>query len=185
MTGTGDFTMNKFAVVSLVAVALISGCATSAVEESESGIARAQALGYAGELGEQQPALTVSLFRSDQAVMDDEAVRRALASRVALPAQARIALMKFPGAENAALRYYGSWYWRNEDYLKTQQMHIDTVACKLTASERVAEVILLPSLLTPKEATIPVLREAAVLDALNAVSDKLVAFLASVPRASE
>ncbi len=153
--------MSRWALLSLAAMALISGCSASPAE-SEGGIVTAQALRYAGESGEQQPTLAVSLFRSDQAVMDDEAVRRALASRVALPAKTRIALMKFPGAENAASRYYGSWYWRNEDYLKMQQMHIDAISRKLTASERVAEVILLPTLLTPKEATLPALREAAV-----------------------
>jgi hypothetical protein len=38
---------------------------------------------------------------------------------------------------------------------------MDTVSRRLTASERVAEVILLLAGLTLKEATIPVLREAA------------------------
>jgi hypothetical protein len=154
--------MSRFAVVSLVAVALLSGCAGPAMEESEVMAVKREGIVDEGGLYESQPTLAASLFRSDQAVMDDEAVRRALASHVVLRARARIALMKFPGAENAALRFYGSFYWRSEDYLKTQQTYIDTVSCKLTASERVAEVILLPSLLTPKEATIPVLREAAV-----------------------
>jgi hypothetical protein len=142
----------------MVAV-LVAGCsAPIALEDAQmmsmrDGVATAY---------EERPTLTGSLFKSDQAVMDDEAIRRILSSKVVLADDARIALMKFPGPERAALRYYGYHYWRSEDYLKTQQQYIDTISGKLAASDRVAEVILLPSLLTPMEATIPVLREAAV-----------------------
>jgi hypothetical protein len=104
----------------------------------------------------------MSLFKSDQAVMSDEAIQRILSSKVVLAEDARIALLKFPEPQNTALRYYGYYYWRSEDYLKTQQEYIDTVSRKLTASDRVDEVILLPSLLTPAQTTIPFLREAVV-----------------------
>jgi len=54
------------------------------------------------------------------------------------------------------------YYWRSEAYLKTQQEYIDTLDKALTASERVVEVVIMPSLLTPRDTTIPLLREAAV-----------------------
>ncbi len=111
---------------------------------------------------EEQPTLTASLFKSDQAVMDDEAIRRILSSKVVLAEKAKVALVKFPEPQNAALRFYGYQYWRSEDYLKTQQEYIDTITRKLAASDRVKEVILLPSLVTPAQPTIPTLREAAV-----------------------
>lgn len=108
------------------------------------------------------PTLTSSLFKSDQVVLDDESISKILSSSLVLPDNAKIALIKFPGSQRGALRYYGSYYWRSEDYLKTEQKYIDTVRKRLSGSGRISEVILLPSLLTPNDATIPVLREAAV-----------------------
>jgi len=111
---------------------------------------------------QEPPTLTSSLFASDEAVLGDEAIKTILSSRLRLPDNAKVALIKFPGSQHGALRYYGSYYWRSEDYLKTQQKYIDAVSDRLSASEDVSEVVLLPSLLTPNDATIPVLREAAV-----------------------
>jgi len=108
------------------------------------------------------PALTASLFKSDQAVLDDESVQRILSSALELPASAKVALMKFPEPWSGGVRYYGSDYWRIEDYRKTQQSYIDAISGRLGESGRVSEVILLPTLLTPAEVTIPTLREAAV-----------------------
>jgi hypothetical protein len=153
--------MSRLAVATLVAVFLVSGCNAPVAQKDAGMVSMGEGPAAAAAYGE-RPALTTSLFKSDQAVMDDEAIRRILSSKVVLAEHARIALLKFPGAENAALRYYGYQYWRSEDYLKTQQEYIDTISRKLTASEHVAEVILLPSLLTPPQATIPTLREAAV-----------------------
>jgi hypothetical protein len=150
--------MNRLVTASLMMAILVSGCGAPIAQEYAGMTSmRAEPAAY-----EEHPTLTTSLFKSDQAVMSDEAIARILSSKVVLAQDARIALMKFPGAEHAALRYYGYYYWRSEDYLKTQQEYIDTISRKLAASDRVAEVILLPSLLTPTEATIPVLREAAV-----------------------
>ena len=120
-------------------------------------VAKASEGGY-----EEPPTLTSSLFASDQAVLGDDAIKDILRSQVVLARDARVALIKFPGSQYGALRYYGSSYWRSESYLKTQQAYIDAITGKLSASERVSEVTLMPSLLTPNDATIPVLREAAV-----------------------
>jgi hypothetical protein len=68
--------------------------------------------------------------------------------------------MKFPDAEGA--RYYGRAYWRDEDYLKLQQSQVDTLTEALMASDQLAEVTPLPSLMTPSRVSIPILREAAV-----------------------
>jgi hypothetical protein len=111
---------------------------------------------------EEAPTLTSSLFKSDQVVLDDEAIARILSSKLAMPNHARVAVIKYPGSQHGAWRVYGSNYWRSEDYLKTQQDYTDAVIERLSASPHISEVILLPSLLTPDDATIPVLREAAV-----------------------
>ena len=148
--------MNRLFILFILTSVFIAGCSSPYEPYAESYMAM-KTLTY-----EEQPTLTSSLFKSDQAVMSDEAIGRILASKVVLPDKAKIAIMKFPGTENGALRYYGYYYWRSEDYLKTQQEYIDTLSNKLQSSDRIGNVVLLPSLLTPNDATIPVLREAAV-----------------------
>jgi hypothetical protein len=97
------------------------------------------------EYAAKEPIAT-SLFSSDQAVLGDEAVERILSSKLELPAKAKVALMKFPDADGS--RYYGSYYWRDEEYLKFQQMQGDTLSKALLASDQIVEVTPLPSLLT-------------------------------------
>ena len=104
--------------------------------------------------------IATSLFPSDQAVMGDDAVARILSSKLELPAKAKVALMKFPDAEGP--RYYGRAYWRDEEYLKLQQSQVDTLTEALVASDQIAEVTPLPSLMTPSRVSLPILREAAV-----------------------
>ncbi len=104
--------------------------------------------------------LATSLFPSDQAVLSDEAVGRILSSRVELPSKARVALMKFPGADGSG--YYGRYYWRDEQYLKLQQAQVDALSLALRTSDRITDVTALPSLMTPGRVSIPTLREAAV-----------------------
>lgn len=104
--------------------------------------------------------IATSLFPSDHAVLGDEAVSRILSSKLELPGRAKLAVMKFP--EDSGSRYYGRYYWRDEEYLKLQQLQVEKLGSTLLASDRIAEVTPLPSLMTPKQAAIPVLREAAV-----------------------
>jgi hypothetical protein len=111
---------------------------------------------------EAKPPIATSLFPSDQAIFGDEAVARILSSKLELPAKAKLALMKFPDTEGWGSRYYGRYYWRDEEYLKLQQAQVETLSQALLKSDQIAEVIPLPSLMTPRQASIPVLREAAV-----------------------
>jgi hypothetical protein len=111
------------------------------------------------EYAAKEPIAT-SLFSSDQAILGDEAVERILSSKLELPAKAKVALMKFPDADGS--RYNGSYYWRDEEYLKLQQVQVDTLSKALLASDQIVEVTPLPSLLTPRQLSIPILREAAV-----------------------
>jgi hypothetical protein len=101
--------------------------------------------------------LASSLFPSDQGVLSDEAVQRILSSKLELPANARLAIMKFPEGEGSR-RYY----WRDEEYLKLQQSQMDTLSQTLMSSGQIAEATPLPSLMIPSRVSIPVLREAAV-----------------------
>lgn len=133
------------------AAAILSGCTT---------LPQRTALATA-DYAAREPIAT-SLFPSDQAVLGDEAVNRILSSKLELPAKAKLALMKFPDAKGWGARFYGSYYWHNEEYLKLQQAQVDGLAKALLASDHIVEVIPLPSLMTPRQMSIPVLREAAV-----------------------
>jgi hypothetical protein len=97
-----------------------------------------------------------SLFPSDQMVLSDDAVARILSSKLELPPKAKLAIMRFPDAEQ------GRYYWRNEQYLKLQEAQIDTLTKALLASDQIAEVTPLPSLMVPRQLSLPILREAAV-----------------------
>jgi hypothetical protein len=97
-----------------------------------------------------------SLFPSDQAVLSDDAVARILASKLELPARAKLAVMRFPDAEQR------SYYWRDEQSVKLQQSQVDTLSKALLTSDQIAEVTPLPSLMIPRQLSLPILREAAV-----------------------
>ena len=106
--------------------------------------------------------LESSLFPSDQAVLSDDAIKQILSSKIELPKAAKLAVMKFPSSNTSASRYYGSYYWRAEEYLKTEQHQLEALNTSLAASKRIAEVTHLPTLMVPKAASIPLLREATV-----------------------
>jgi hypothetical protein len=135
----------------LLTVVLFSGCASM---QQKSMMATAE---YAAK----EPIAT-SLFPSDQAVMGDEAIGRILSSKLELPAKGKLALMRFPDGDAWGSRYYGSSYWRDENYVKLQQVQVETLTQSLLTSEQILEVAPLPSLMTPRQLSIPVLREAAV-----------------------
>jgi hypothetical protein len=151
--------MIRLAMTGLIVAAGVAGCSSSVpMSYAESGgLARSASQDYV-----EPPALTTSLFKSDQAILDDESVERILSSPLALPGSFKVALMKFPEPWGGGVRYYGSNYWRTEDYLKTQQSYVDAISGRLADSDRVSQVVVLPTLLTPSEVTVPVLREAAV-----------------------
>ena len=130
--------------------ALLSGCAKMPQ--------RATPMMATADYAAREP-IAASLFPSDQAVLGDEAVGRILSSKLELPAKAKLALMKFPDADGSG---YGRYHWRDERYLKLQQEQVDTLSKALLASDQIAEVTPLPSLMTPSRLSIPVLREAAV-----------------------
>jgi hypothetical protein len=135
----------------LFTVAMFSGCAYAPQRTTMA----------TPEYAAREPIAT-SLFPSDQAVLGDEAIARILSSKLELPAKGKLALMRFPDGEGWGSRNYGRYYWRDEDYLKLQQVQVETLTKALMASEQILEVAPLPSLMTPRQASIPVLREAAV-----------------------
>ena len=111
---------------------------------------------------QQLPVLESSLFRSDKDIIGEDAIQRILSSKFVLPNTISVALYRIQESPQQAIRYYGYGYWRSEEYLKLQQSLIATIADEISKSDRVIEVVSLPSLLTPKEPTISIIRETSV-----------------------
>jgi hypothetical protein len=111
---------------------------------------------------QERPALETSIFPSDKNVLDEEAIGRILNGKFLMPSTVKIALLRMRDDEDRATRYYGYGYWRSEEYLKTQQSFIDTLTGEMAKSKRIDEVASIPSVLTPKEPSIPLIRETAV-----------------------
>jgi PBP1b-binding outer membrane lipoprotein LpoB len=106
--------------------------------------------------------LMSSLLKSGQSSLSEEALKMILSSRVVLPKKGHLAIMIFPGPEHTAPYNYGNNYKSSEAYLKTQSNYISSLTMQLEKSDRIIAVTLLPTLLSPNDAGIPVLREAAV-----------------------
>ncbi len=111
---------------------------------------------------QQRPVLESSLFQSDKELLAEEAIQRILSSKFALPESISVALYRIQESPQKAIRYYGYGYWRSEEYLKVQQSFISAIAGEIAASDRVLEVVSLPTLLTAKAPTIPLIRETCV-----------------------
>jgi hypothetical protein len=111
---------------------------------------------------QERPVLESSLFRSDKDSLGEDAIQRILSSKLVVPDIISIALYRIQERPQQAIRYYGYGYWRSEEYLKVQQSFIATLADTISQSDRVSEVVSLPSLLTPKEPTIAIIRETSV-----------------------
>jgi hypothetical protein len=139
-------------LVLVLAVAMLSGCAK--------GLDKTTMRMESAEYAAKEP-ISTSLFPSDQAILGDEAVAKIFSSKLELPAKAKLALMKFRGSDDSGSRY-GNYYWRDEEYLKLQQVQVETLSTVLLTSDQIEEVTPLPSLMTPRQASIPLLREAAV-----------------------
>lgn len=112
----------------------------------------------------EEPILTASLFSSDQSVLDDEAINAILSGRIIVPENAKVAIIKFPSAQEQrrARFYYGYLYSQSEEYHNAQERFFDAFKEPLLQSGKVSDVVLLPNLMVPEKTSISILREAAV-----------------------
>jgi hypothetical protein len=133
----------------LVGVALSGGCMTD----------RQNAARIPEALSETTAApdapLTQSLFKSDQAVLSNQEIDRILSSRVYAPAKARVAVVRIGG------RYPWGRTWWSENVAQIEQQGVDRLLTALRSSGRVDKAVVLPTMLTPAQVTVPYLREAA------------------------
>lgn len=112
---------------------------------------------------QERPVLESSLFPSDKNVLEETAILKILSSKFQMPKTIKVALFRLQDPQQQqAVRYYGYGYWRSEEYLKIQQTYIDALASEISKSARVIEVSSIPAVLTPKEPSLPLIRETAV-----------------------
>jgi hypothetical protein len=133
-------------LVLLLTVSLLAGCSTEKVMSSSPSYMSSMAY-Y------QRDAITESLFLGDQAVLDDAAVDRILTSRIIIPDASRVAVLR--------LGDRSPWRWYSEDLQRMDEETVRRVTQRLASCPRIADVMLLRSLLTPERKDVPVLREAA------------------------
>lgn len=104
----------------------------------------------------QDTLITQSLFNDRNANISEENIQKILEGNYRLPQQLRVAIVRL---DNTSQRRS---YWRDEQYLKTQQSYLDLFQEKLKQSARVANVSIIPDLLISKSPSFTTIREAAV-----------------------
>lgn len=109
--------------------------------------------------GDIPETLATSLFDDKDRTISEENIQRILNGRVVLPDSLRVAIYRYSATSEA---YRGSYYWRDEAYLKTQQSYIDTLSNYLNSSKSVEKVLMMPNLMTPAAISLSRLREASV-----------------------
>jgi len=133
--------------VSLIVVMTFSaGCSTSdrAIDQG----------GYGGgyESSMDGPVIEGSLFAEDQAAISNEAITAILSSKVRLPSENRVAVLRAVSPR--------SRYW-SEDMVRLDQKITDDFINRLKTSKRVTEAFFVPSILAPKSMTVSQMRAAA------------------------
>jgi len=93
-----------------------------------------------------RPEITESLFASDQAVLGNEEIQTLLTSKITLPQEAHVAILRF-----------GEQFRESVPEVQSNTAFME----RLQACPRLRHVSLLPALLVPDKKTVPHLREAA------------------------
>ena len=132
------------AIVAALGAVLCAACASKKVATEES---------YLSSLDYQsRETLGQSLFREDSLLLSNEDIERILSSKIALPRDARLAVLQLGGDQHVLVL-------PGPDAGAADALGALTE--KLRASTRLSSVALLPSLLAPTQLTVPKLREAA------------------------
>lgn len=139
-----------FVFTSLSLLTLFSACSSA----TRSATTPDYAYNYRAE---QDNRITSSLFDSDDRTISEDNIQRLLDGEIELGDSLRVAV--YPFASSSTNRY---GYYNDEEFLKTQQLFIDTMVHELKRSPRIQKVILVPPIMIDKNPNITELREAAV-----------------------
>ncbi|MBA3273517.1 MAG: hypothetical protein H0T11_06545 [Chthoniobacterales bacterium] len=132
-------------VIALLALLLLGGCTAQAV-----GTGASVPASYAPRA---EVLLQDSLFKEDTAVISNEDMARVLDSEIQLPERGKLAVVRF-----GSMPYWWGW---SEDFVRMNQEIDKSFLDRLATSSRVKQVAYLPSLVTPKQMSLPYLRQAA------------------------
>lgn len=144
----GD-TMREIAV-SCALIFLITGCGGTLSSDSDYSSYFEEDMSFLSKPGS---APMESLFSSDEAILSGESIERILDAKVIIPKNARLAILHFD--------QYRDYFWWSEEFTEADEAIKRGFIEQLAISQRLDEVSLLPSMMTPEEKSIPYLREAA------------------------
>jgi hypothetical protein len=99
--------------------------------------------------------ITQSLFNDKAATITEDGIQKVLGGNYGLPDKLRVAMVRIDQQSR-------SYYWNDEDFLKTQQSYLDLFEEKFKQSARVTNVSIIPNLLISKTPSFTSIREAAV-----------------------
>ncbi len=134
-------------VFAFISTALVTACASMPRKEAETRNVAVEQDYRGGE------NLTTSLFASDKAVISGEDIAAILGSTITLPDSARISVVKFQQRPE-----YGYW---SEEFAALDRAWTERFLAALRTSPRVNDARMMPSMLVPRDMSIPLLREAA------------------------
>jgi len=137
--------------IALVATLVLAGCGG---RFSSSGLDQDVYPAYSRSAARLPADEPESLFPSDIAVLNDSAIKRILSYHLTLPRAGRIAVLQLGEQRNL-------WWQDSEDFSRLNEELTDSLLAALRRSPRIATAALLPSLMVPRQRTIPYLREAA------------------------
>jgi hypothetical protein len=135
--------MKQIAFVILVSL-LIASCHTGELSS--------QASSYNGDT-----TITQSLFNDKAATISEDNIQKILDGNYTLPERLRVAIVRIENNQQKK-----SYYWNDEDYLKTQQSYIDMFSEKLKQSPGITKISVIPDLLISRFPSFTNIREAAV-----------------------
>ena len=140
--------------IALLLALTLGGCgaATATMVATPGGADDAQR-GLLATMSTPSGKLTESLFKDDQSVISNEDIARVLAAKVELPRDAKMIVVHF------GQRPY--WWGWSEELVRVNQQTDDELIERLESIQRLKDVALLPTLVTPAQMTIPHLRQAA------------------------
>jgi len=137
----------KLFVLSCGMLFLLTGCVT---ESAIPDYMLPAEYGYEESLFEEEG--TASLFTSDQAVLAGDTIEKILSSKISVPKNARLAIIRFSQSR---------YLWWSDEFMQMDQTLQSGFIEQLCECPRLSDVSLLPSLMTPEKKSIPYLREAA------------------------
>jgi len=131
--------LSRKIVLPLLFLCLLSGCAKKRPATATDY--------YASSEYQNRDVLSQSLFKSDQAVLSNDEIEKILGSKIQLPRQAHLTVLRLGSSQEVL-----SWA-----FLSGSENPLSV----LDSSPRLTRVSWLPSLLVPEKLTVSLLREAA------------------------